>query len=83
MASDWKSLIDSSLGASKLAMEAMMVTSACVGWEAAGASALALGLVIGGTKVTGGCVGWAVAGVGSRVLSLSLMSFASAIDFES
>ena len=82
MASDWKSLIDSSLGASELAVEAMMVTSACVGWEAAGASASASGLVIEGTKVTGDCVGWVVAVVGARVLSLSLMSFASAIDFE-
>jgi hypothetical protein len=35
-----------------LDVEAMMVTSACVGWEAARASAPASGLVIGGMKVT-------------------------------
>ena len=58
------------------------MTSSCVRWEAAGASASASGLVIEGTKVTGDCVGWVVAVVGARVLSLSLMSFASAIDFE-
>ena len=59
-----------------------MVTSTCVGWEAARASAPTSRLVIGGMKVTDGCVGWVVAGVGAQVLSLSLMSFASAIDFE-
>ena len=46
-----------------MATEAMMVTSTCVGWEVARASAPTSRLVIRGTKVTDGCVGWVVAGL--------------------